>query len=169
MGTYLGIPLFHSKPTKAFDYLVDRAQKRLAKWKMSSISRVARLVLIKSTLLSLPTYAMQTCILPKKISKAIEKICRDFFWGLIMEKHTLYAVAWRQICQLMAHGGLGINDLSKSNITLVCKLAWKLIDQLECLSSQVLRAKYDGWESLERATTRGNQSYIWRSILKSTH
>lgn len=123
LRTYLGIPLFHGRTTRTFDYLVERAQKRLAKWKMTSLSRAVRLVIIKSILLALPTYAMQACILPGKISKAIEKILEIFFWGSTTKKRTLHAVAWRRICQPMAHGRPGINGLRKSNIALVCKLS----------------------------------------------
>lgn len=50
LGMYLGVPLLHGRPTKLFHHLINKANHRLAGWKMRHLSKAARLILIKFTL-----------------------------------------------------------------------------------------------------------------------
>jgi hypothetical protein len=56
---YLGLPLgtkFKSK--EIWNLVLEKAERRLARWKRSYLSKGGRLTLIKSTLSNLPTYYM---------------------------------------------------------------------------------------------------------------
>lgn len=68
LGTYLGVPLIHGRTwTTHFQYVLEKAHRKLAGWKLKSLSQAARLVLIKSTLATLPIYSMQAIRLPSSI------------------------------------------------------------------------------------------------------
>lgn len=64
LGKYLGIPLSYGRSTKRFQYLVEQVRQRLAGWKLTSLSKVARLLLVQSTLLAIPVYSMQIAAIP---------------------------------------------------------------------------------------------------------
>lgn len=79
---YLGVPVLHGRVLNAtYQYLLDKVNKKLAGWKLKTLSRVARVVLIKSSLAVIPIYSMQTMMVPKMILKGIERCCRRFFLG----------------------------------------------------------------------------------------
>lgn len=50
--------------------------------------------------------------------------------------------SWQYICLLKSVGGLGIRLFSKMNKTLVSKLAWKMIIDLDSLWVRVLHGEY---------------------------
>lgn len=82
LGVYLGVPLVHGRLKKGhFKFLIERAEKRLAGWKVKVLSKAARLVLLNATFSSLPIYAMQTVAIPKSVLHHLERLCRQFFWG----------------------------------------------------------------------------------------
>lgn len=82
LGLYLGMPLSHQRPRKKdVQMVIDKLRKKLANWKTNFLSKAGRLVLIKSTLNTLPTYYMQTTFLPRSTLKEMDKICNDFFMG----------------------------------------------------------------------------------------
>lgn len=59
LASYLDLPLGSSfKSKQAWDSVVERFQKRLARWKRQHIPKGGRSTLINSTLSSLPTYFM---------------------------------------------------------------------------------------------------------------
>lgn len=72
---------------------MDRATRQLAAWKLKSLSKAVRLILLKSTLSMISVYAMQVVRLPSQTVKALERICREFFWGATAEKRALHTVA----------------------------------------------------------------------------
>jgi hypothetical protein len=80
---YLGLQLGASFKHKAmWAELVDLMSRRLAPWKRSYLSKGGRIALIKSTLSNLPTYMMSLFPIPALVAKQIEKIQRDFLWGV---------------------------------------------------------------------------------------
>lgn len=107
---------------------------------MKSPSRAARLVLLKSTILALPVYTMQTAIIPSTT------LNQNFFQGSTLEKPRI-------------EGDLGIPGLKKTNTSFLAKLIWKLVKQPQCLSSEVLTGKYG-----DNGEFKQNCSALWRSI-----
>lgn len=81
----LGIPLLQDKPTRKFCYLVDKVNRRLAGWKLKTLSRVGRLLLIKSTLMAIPVYSMQTTAIPVAMVKEVDRAEKFAIFGKMAE------------------------------------------------------------------------------------
>lgn len=124
-------------------HLIDKVNNKLAGWKLNSLSRAARLLLIKSTLLAIPIYYMQiVTILPETVN--IEGLCHKFFWSSSRERRKLHTVAWAKICRPLSMGGLGMLNLRDMNSMLLSKQLWKLVHDPESLGSSILQRKYGG-------------------------
>ena len=70
IGTYLGTPIFTThRKANAYQYLVDKIQKKIEGWQVKYLSVAGYVTLIKSTSTSIPINAMQTTLLLQKISQ----------------------------------------------------------------------------------------------------
>ena len=71
-----------------------------------------RATLIKATVASIPIYAMQTTLLPQKISHQINKLSCGFLWGDTTSRRSCHIVNWETVTLPKEAGGLGINPPS---------------------------------------------------------
>ncbi|XP_039002873.1 uncharacterized protein LOC120129447 [Hibiscus syriacus] len=143
LGRYLGVLLLHKRVTKKiYDYLIQKARDRLAGWKVKSLSFAGRIMLAKSVLNTLPTYAMQTSYLPKGVCEEIERLTRNFIWGHSDEKRGINLVSWDRICMPIEQGGLGVQRIVTQNEAFLMRLGYKLLTNEKQLWARVLRTKY---------------------------
>jgi len=101
--------------------LVEKNEKKLKVWKGSSLSIAGRTTLINSSLSNSFIYHMSLYLLPKTIVATLDKQRRKFFWQGGGTKKKYHMVAWKTIRASKAQGGLGIKDISRMNISLLCK------------------------------------------------
>ena len=99
-------------------------------------------VMIKSVLSMIPTYQMQTLLLPKGILAEIEQVSRDFLWTNQNDEKRRHHIAWDTIKKGRDKGGLGIKDLECQNTAFTMKLCWGLIAKPEALWVRCMKAKY---------------------------
>ena len=83
-------------------------EKRLAGWKRLYLSKGGRLILLKSTLLSLPTYFLSLFTISQAVATRIERIQRNFLWGASKDVFKYPLVAWDKVCLPVECGGLRI-------------------------------------------------------------
>ncbi|KAE8679315.1 hypothetical protein F3Y22_tig00111402pilonHSYRG01195 [Hibiscus syriacus] len=74
--------------------MVQRTRERLTGWTAKTRTLAGRVVLAKSVPATLPTYAMQTCYIPKGTCDEMEKLIRDFIWGHTDNRRGLNLVGW---------------------------------------------------------------------------
>ena len=76
--TYLGMPLraSHNSPF-VWNPISEKIECKLAGWKMY-LSKGGRLMLLKSTLSSLPIYYLSLFTIPMHVANKIERLQRDF-------------------------------------------------------------------------------------------
>ena len=145
--TYLGHKLNSSQKTKIFwRPLVKKVKLKLSLWKERILNKMGRIVLLKSSINSLPLYWMNLAKIPKGVVNEIDLLRRRFFWkenakgGAQIRK--MHSVNWRVIRQPKDHGGLALQSLHDRNVILLAKWLWKLKKDRVSLCSRVLIEKY---------------------------
>ena len=79
IGAYLGTPIFTTRcMASSYQYLVENISKRIEGWQTKYLSMAGRATLIKASITSIPTYAMQTTLLPQKVYHQIHKLSWNF-------------------------------------------------------------------------------------------
>ena len=87
---YLGVRTLSKRVTKStFQYIVDWVDKRLTGWRTKCLSLPGPVTLIKSTLTAIPTYAMQTCWVPKTVCDELDRKVRPFLRAVSYTHLTL--------------------------------------------------------------------------------
>lgn len=78
----MGVAILHKKVgLNTFNFVMDKVKQRFSTSKSRTLSFVGRVTLAKSMVQAMPTYVMQSSVLPKGTCDEIEKLCRDFIWG----------------------------------------------------------------------------------------
>lgn len=94
-GEYLGFLCTVTTPThQHFSFLLDKFQKALTNWSNKFLRFPGHLILLKSTLASLPIHVMQVCKLPSKTLDYVDRISRNFLWSGSQPHHRLHLVNW---------------------------------------------------------------------------
>lgn len=141
--TYLGMPLGNKhKALEVWDGILEKAEKKLARWKAQYLSLGGRVTLINSVLDSLPNYIMSLFPIPPKVLKKLHKLRRDFLWKGGRESKGYFLVKWDTVMLSKERGGLGIRNLRVHNKTLLMKWLWRYIKEEGALWKQVIVAKH---------------------------
>ena len=112
---------------------------QISSWKASSLSLAGCLTLCKSIVSTIPTYAMQTSLLLKKVCDTMDSLCRRFLWGAVDNNHKVHLVAWNKVCHQKTSSGLGLRYAKDVNLAFLSTLGWGLIHNHDELWVQVLR------------------------------
>ena len=128
-----------------------------------SIAR--RTILINSSLSNSPIYHMSIYLLPKTIIDRLDRVRRKFFWQGGGTKKKYHLIKWIKIYKHKKKGGLGIKDLKKINISLLCKWWWKL-DNEKGLWQDIIEYKYLRKDTICTVKHGQNESTIWVDLLK---
>ncbi|XP_026442305.1 uncharacterized protein LOC113341766 [Papaver somniferum] len=164
---YLGIyPLTSDYRIASFDYLVDKFNTRLPGWRFPFTNMAGRTVLLKTSLSSIPIYCMGICLLPKCVTQEIDKIMRCFWWGHSTDEKKLHFFNWAKVFLSKEDGGLGIRNMELMNIALVCKLAWRFLENEDAMWVKLMDVKYIHDESFWTTSEPNNCSSIWSSLLE---
>ena len=124
---YLGVPVSGSRlHISDWRPLVEKIDKRLDGWKGGTLSLGGRITLLNACLSSMPLYSMSMYLLPKSVVRKIEG-------NIIWWNRLRYAK--------LKKWGLGIKDLRKMNISLLCKWWWRL-EKGEGLWQEIVKKKY---------------------------
>lgn len=131
LGTYLGFPLCHKKPSKnKLSFIIDKVEGKLASWKAKSLNKAGRLILINATLQAIPRYYMHLIDFPVAIKKKLDSICSNFFWNSNGNKKKISWIAWHKICKAKSTGGLDLSLHNTTNKIYLARLCWKLDNNL---------------------------------------
>ncbi|CAN1850105.1 Putative ribonuclease H protein At1g65750, partial [Linum perenne] len=73
LGRYLGVPVLNGRITKdTYGYILEHIRQKLNGWKCNSPSLAGRVTLALSVLNSIPSYVMQTAVLPIHVTNCID-------------------------------------------------------------------------------------------------
>lgn len=81
--------------------------------------------MINSSLTSTFIYHMSMYLFPKTVIENVDRQRRTFFWHGGGQKRKYHLIRWEIITLSKKKGGLGIKDITKMNISLLCKWWWR--------------------------------------------
>jgi hypothetical protein len=99
-----------------------------------------RSILLDTSLSVVLTYYMSMFYLNDTFIEKVNKHRRIFFWQRKQGKISYHMVRWTRIFCSKSKGGLGVEDLRKINISLLCKWWWRFETQ-DGLWQQIVHAK----------------------------
>ena len=98
LGKYLKVPFHHNRvTTNSFSHVTERLMQKLSSWKASYLSLAGRLVLCKSVISTMPTYVMQTSLVPSEVCDKLDTICWRFLWVIRWKGKKLHLVVWPRV------------------------------------------------------------------------
>ncbi|WMV13960.1 hypothetical protein MTR67_007345 [Solanum verrucosum] len=136
--------------------VLEKCEKKLARWKRQYLSLGGRVTLINSVLDAMPTYMMSLFPIP---------VVRKFLWQGNKDKKGYNLVKWNDLIMGKKYGGLGIKNLQNHSKALRMKWLWKYANDKHPLWRKVLKAKYEEenrWMTKEVISPYGVN--LWRSI-----
>ncbi|XP_062156716.1 uncharacterized protein LOC133864405 [Alnus glutinosa] len=105
--TYLGMPLGASfKSLSIWNGVIEKVERRLARWKKLYLSKGGRVTLIHSTLSSIPTYYLSLFPIPVSVAKKLgvrniikfnQALLGKWMWRFSQERDAL----WRSVIEVM--------------------------------------------------------------------
>ncbi|XP_056685650.1 uncharacterized protein [Spinacia oleracea] len=106
--------------------LIEKIVDRVRSWTAKFLSYAGRLQLIKSVLFGIQMYWSQIFVMPKKVMKEIQRICRCFLWTGSDLGSKKAPVVWEQMCFPKSCGGWNLTNLVIWNKATVVKHLWAL-------------------------------------------
>ncbi|XP_062079978.1 uncharacterized protein LOC133784711 [Humulus lupulus] len=114
---YLGIPVCSKKNSAAeCNGILEKMVARIRVWSTRHLSYMGRVTLINSVLITLHSYWAQIMVLPKRLLKGVEAICRAFLWKGLADSTSPGLVAWHQVCLPKTASGLGFRKVFDWNL-----------------------------------------------------
>jgi ribonuclease HI len=169
LGKYLGVPIIHSRSNRGkYQYILDKVNQRLSNWKTINLSLAGRVTLAKSVIQALPSYVMQTTVIPRSLCDEIDKKCRGFIWGYSPNHRHVHLASWTSICTPKSFGGLGLRSSRDMNTAAMMKVGWSLSKKKDALWVKIVRAKYKcGLDLMPRIQVSKPGSNLWRGLCKN--
>ena len=165
---YLGIPI-GANPRRAhmWEPIIQKCERRLARWQQRFISFGGRVALIQSVLTSIPIYYFSFFRVPQTVISKLIKLQRKFLWGGGLESKKIAWISWEKVCLPKHKGGLGIKEIETFNLALLGKWMWNLMQHQGSLWVAILEAKYGGWRGLTEEGSVNMQSIWWRDLKRA--
>ncbi|KAA3480419.1 LINE-1 reverse transcriptase isogeny [Gossypium australe] len=161
IGKYLGVPLFHERVTlSSLRFVVEKSKSRLQRWDARQLSLVGRVTLAQSVLLTIPSYFMQSMMIPQGTCDEIESIVRQFIWGPVGGSKKMALISWNSLCQPNFCGGLGFRQLKDQNTSFLLKLGFNILANSEALWVRVLQSKYRMKDGVPPCISRRNYFFL---------
>ncbi|XP_074316088.1 uncharacterized protein LOC141652482 [Silene latifolia] len=163
---YLGLPLTTSRFTAAmFNPMLDKIKAKIMHWANHSLSYAGKATLINSVIFGIQNFWGASILLPKGIVKKLQKICKDFFWGIAEGRRTMVFKGWTGFCLPRREGGLDIKEILSWNKCQMVRWIWKVIYKPTCLWSAWITHYMLKGESIWHATSSSTHSWFWKSVL----
>ena len=121
---YLGIPSGENpRRCQLWDPVINKCERKLAKWKQRHVFFGGRVTLIQSVLTSIPIYFFSFFRVPNRVVDKIVSLQQRFLWGGRPEHNKIAWIKWETVCLPKEKGELGLKDIKTFNLALLGK--WK--------------------------------------------
>lgn len=149
-----------------FNYIFERALKKMQGWKQKLLSQAGREILIKAIVQAIPSYSMSCFLLPQKLINKIMLVVRNFWWGGDPSSKTIHWRKWDILSSSKSEGGMGFRDLKAFNLALLAKQCWRLVLNPSSFWARVLKGIYFPRDNFMNAKKGSRASWIWNSLLR---
>ena len=109
-------------------------------------------------------YTLQTFMLLKTFCDELNQMVAQFWWGKEQGKRQIHWSRWKSLCKPKGEGGLGFKDIYASNLALLVKQGWWLIQQQSSVASLIFKARYYPQTDFPMALVKTNSSYYWKCL-----
>jgi hypothetical protein len=145
-------------------FVGEKIKKGTDGWMGNALSIGGTVTKIDACLSNSVVYQMSLRLLHKTNIDQIEKPIRAFLWASTRHKRKYYLVSWKIICKPKIKGGLGIKNLTKFNISLICKWWWKL-ENVEDPWKKFMWRKYLENSTVFSVGHKQKDSVLWADML----
>ena len=104
-----------------WDPIINKCERKLAKWKQRHISFGGRVTLIQSVLTSIPIYFFSFFRVPNRVVDKLVSIQHRFLWDGGIEQKKIAWIKCDTVCLPKEKGGLGLKDIKTFNLALLGK------------------------------------------------
>ncbi|KAL4590833.1 hypothetical protein LXL04_003776 [Taraxacum kok-saghyz] len=156
LGKLIGLNIGVARSWKP---MIDKIRKKLSTWKLKSLSCGGRHTIVNNILGTMGNFVFSLHRAPKSVTKEIEGIRREFFWGGDKENRRITWVKWDRVMTNVDQGGLGIGSLNDINKALLSKWYWRYRTEEGALWVQILNSihgKIEKWGADAKITLQEN-------------
>ncbi|XP_074313496.1 uncharacterized protein LOC141648671 [Silene latifolia] len=163
---YLGLPLFSSRLTqKMFLPLLDKIREKISHWANHQLSYAGKIALINSVIFGLHNFWGASVLLPKGVAKRINRMCKDFLWGVKEGSRRMVFKSWESFCLPRQEGGMDIKEILSWNKSQLMVWVKKLITDapniwVKWVKAYLLKGE-DFWEFRLTAA----HSWFWGNVI----
>lgn len=125
------------------------------------------MLLIKAVAQAMPSYVMNSYLLPKGMCDDLQQLCVQFFWGDTEDKKKIHWRSWDKMCLTKVEGGMGFKNLYAYNLAMLAKQGCRLISNPSSLIARLFKARYHPNCSFWEAKVGESHSFSWRSSLSA--
>ncbi|XP_020249373.1 uncharacterized protein LOC109826764 [Asparagus officinalis] len=164
---YLGLPLI-SKRMSYMDCssLFVKISGQFQTWLHRKLSYAGRLQVIKSVILGIQIFWISCYILPIKVLRQIDVLCRNFLWGKSDQAFKISLVNWTNVCTDKKLGGLGIFSATQWSIATALRAIWHIHMNKESLWIKWIHENYLKNRDIWHISAKSSDSWMWRQLLK---
>ena len=116
---------------------------------------------------SIPIYSMQTLWFPKGVCDRIDQLTRNFIWNGCTNTRSINLVNWNTVTKTKQLGGLGIRRARQTNMALIGKLVWRILNDQGGLWGNIIKHKYMQHRHGVSFDVSGRSSFVWKGITKA--
>ncbi|KAI0519609.1 hypothetical protein KFK09_007060 [Dendrobium nobile] len=162
---YLGIPISPNNPKLPdFSKLMETITHKLFGWKAKALSFAGRLQFLRFTIWKTIAYWIRGSIIPKTITKQIEKQCAKFLYFGDTTARKMHLISWKNTCKPKVYGGLGLPSLHSVQFSFHCSLIKRLYNYSSPLSIWVFHTYVSPWKPPPVKSTT-----FWKKVSTVAH
>lgn len=163
---YLAVPLVSTRLWhRDCQPLINQVKDKIQSWQNNWLSFAGRLQLSLSVLSSMQVYWFSVFLLPVSVTKAIERLIRNFIRGGVEMAQGKGKVAWKDVCKPKDEGGLGIRSIQTRNKTLTAFHIWSILTNRDSLWVKWIHTYRLGSKNFWQVKVPWDALISWRRIL----
>ncbi|VFQ62431.1 unnamed protein product [Cuscuta campestris] len=165
--THLGCPISANKLSNVdCDVFIEKLTSRITSWATKHLSYVGRARLINSVLFGIINFWYRIFIIPGRVMKKVQALCRNYLWGVADHYKRVPLVNWEDTCKPKGNGGLRFRNLNAWNKALVMKLNWDIANKKDNLWVRWIHSRYIKGMEFWNYNPKQDTCYYWKRMIK---